>query len=136
VKHKIFKNLGWKIGGLLLAFLLWFHLTTEQQFHKAVTVDVDYTNIPAGMILGPDSQKSVIVQLSSNGKRLFKILYFEKLRVIIDLEDFTSPGQYSIPFNEDQLNIPSGKNGVQVKFMAPLACDFELVKKPSEKQPS
>jgi hypothetical protein len=136
VKHKIFKNIGWKIGGLLLALLLWFHLTTEQQFHKEINVDIDYTNVPRGMTLAPDSQKSALIQLSTNGKRLFKLLYFEHIKLTIDLADFTSPGQYSIPFNEDQLNIPSSKNGVQVKFIAPLACDFELVKKtPEAEQP-
>ena len=110
-----------------MALALWFHLTTEQQFHKQLTIDIDYTNIPAGLMLSPDSDKSVIVEFSADGKRLFKILYFEEIALEIDLTDFTNAGQYSIPFHEDQLKIPSGKNELTVKFIAPLACDFELV---------
>ena len=128
--HNLFKNLPWKIGGLLLAFALWFHLATEQTFHEQVMVDIKYENIPPGLALSPDSQKSAIVELSSDGKRLMKILYFDEVELVINLYDFTSPGSYSIAFHEDQLEIPSGKNDVYVKFIAPYACDFELVKQP------
>ena len=132
--NKLFKNLGWKIGGLLVALALWFHLTTEQQFHQQVTVDIDYINVPAKMTLAPDSEKSAIIELSAEGKHLFKILYFEDIKLVMDLTDFSHPGQYSIPFHEDQLQIPSGKNDLTVKFIAPLACDFELVPKQQASQ--
>ena len=132
MRRGIFKNIGWKIGGILLALALWFHLTTEGQFHQELNIDIEYIGIPQGMTLAPDSEKSAIVELTANGKRLFKILYFEDLKLVIDLSDFTSPGAYSIEFNEEHLIIPSGQNGVEVKFIAPLACDFTLVEEPRE----
>lgn len=127
MKNKLLKNLGWKLGGLLVALALWFHLTTEQQFHKQLTIDIEYINIPAGLMLSPNCDKSVIVELSADGKHLFKILYFENVNLVIDLNDFTSEGQYSIPFHEDQLLMESDKNDIEIEFIAPLACDFGLV---------
>jgi hypothetical protein len=132
VRRRIFKNIGWKIGGIILALALWFHLTTEGQFHQELNIDIEYIGVPQSMILAADSEKSAIVELTANGKRLFKILYFEDLKIVIDLSDFTSEGSYSIEFNEEQLIIPSGHNGVEIKFVAPLACDFTLVDKSRE----
>lgn len=127
MKKKIFKNFSWKLGGLLLAFALWFHLTTEQQFHKEITVNIDYINIPNGFIMSSESQKSAIVKFTTSGKKLFKLLYFEDVNIAVDLGDFTSPGSYSIRFAPDQVTSSSGLTGVYISFIAPLACDFELI---------
>ncbi|MCP4581114.1 MAG: hypothetical protein GY839_05815 [candidate division Zixibacteria bacterium] len=127
MNKKIFKNPSWKIGGLLLAFALWFHLSTGGQFSREITVDIEYTNIPAGLMLSEDSQKSVQVEITTDGKRMFKILYFEELVVLIDLADLTRAGSYSIEFIDEQMQIPSGKSGIEIKYIAPIACDFEII---------
>ena len=130
VRKHFFKNPGWKIGGLLLALALWFHLSTEQQFSKEITVDIEYTNIPPTLALGSDSQKMVRVRITTDGKRLFKILYFEELKVVVDLSDFTRAGSYSVEFIDEHLQVPPNKSDVDVRFIAPLACDFTLIKHP------
>ena len=127
MNKKFLKNPGWKIGALLLALALWFHLTTEKQFSKEITVDIDYLNVPAGFALADDSQKSVQVELTTDGKRLFKILYFEEIKAEIDLSDFTRAGSYSIEFIDEHLRLESGKTGIEIKYVAPLACEFTLV---------
>ena len=113
-----------------MALALWFHLSTEQHFSKEITVDIEYTKIPAGLTLSSDSQKSVQVEITTDGKRLFKILYFEELKVVIDLSDFTHPGSYSIQFIDEHLQVAPDKSEIDIKFIAPLACDFTLVKQP------
>jgi len=113
-----------------LALALWFHLSTEQQFSKEITVDIEYTNIPPTLALGSDSQKMVRVRITTDGKRLFKILYFEELKVVVDLSDFTRAGSYSVEFIDEHLQVPPNKSDVDVRFIAPLACDFTLIKHP------
>ncbi len=76
--------------------------------------------------MGKNSQKSATVELTADGKSLLKILYFEEPKLIINLSDFTHAGEYSLEFTEDHLAIPGGNNGVAIKFIAPLACEFEL----------
>jgi hypothetical protein len=58
---------------------------------------------------------------------MFKILYFEDLIVSVDLSDLTRAGAYSIEFTDEQLQIESGRTGIEIKYIAPLACDFELI---------
>jgi hypothetical protein len=131
VKRRFFKNLGWKVGGLLLALALWFHLTTEQQFNKQITVDVDYINIPEGLMLSSDSQKTAIVEITASGKELFKILYSDNIKLIIDLANYNTPGKFSLELTRDQLTIPSGKTGVKTSFIGLKTCDIELIRQQS-----
>ena len=131
MKRRLFKNPGWKVGGLLLALALWFHLTTEQQFNKQITVDVDYINIPEGLMLSSDSQKTAIVEITTSGKKLFKILYFDSVRIVIDLSDYNEPGKFSLELSRDQLTIPSGMTSVKTGFVGLKTCDIELIRQHS-----
>lgn len=131
MKRRFFKNLGWKVGGLLLALALWFHLTTEQQFNKQITVDVDYINIPEGLMLSTDSQKAAIIEITASGKELFKILYFDNIKLIVDLANYNTPGKFSFELTRDQLTIPSGMTGVKTSFIGLKTCDIELIRQQS-----
>lgn len=131
MKRRLFKNLGWKVGGLLLALALWFHLTTEQQFNKQMTVSIDYINISEGLMLSPNSQKSAIIEITANGKELFKILYFDSVKLVIDLSDYNEPGNFSLELSRDQLTIPSSMTGVKTGFVGLKNCDFELIRQQS-----
>lgn len=127
MKRKLFKNLGWKTGGLLLALALWFHLTTERQFTRDITLDIDYVNVPSYLELSPESDKSAIVEITAKGKKLFKLLYFDEPKIIINVSDYTMPGDYSLRFSPEQLTISSELADVKTNFVAPLSCDFKLV---------
>jgi hypothetical protein len=131
VKRRLFKNLGWKVGGLLLALALWFHLTTEQQFNKQMTVNIDYINISDELILSPNSQKSAIIEITANGKELFKILYFDSVKLVIDLSAYNEPGNFSLKLSRDQLTIPASMTGVKTGFVGLKNCDFELIRQQS-----
>lgn len=126
MKTRIFKNLGWKIVGLILSFALWFHLTTKQQFNQKVLVEIEYKNVPLGLRLTPESLKTVSVDITANGRELFEILYFDQLKLVMDLRDFKKPGKYSIELNRDQLTIPSNFDDVRTTFIGMRNCDFEL----------
>lgn len=129
MKIQIFKNPGWKLGGLLLALALWFHLTTEQQFNKKTTVDIDYINISDSLVLTDDSQKSAIVQITASGKKLFKLLYFDDIKLIIDLREYPQPGFYSVKLSRENMNIPAEMVDVDVSFIGIFICDFELIQR-------
>ena len=127
MKSKLFKNLGWKTGGLLLALALWFHLTTERQFTRDITLDIDYVNVPSYLEVSPESDKSAIVEITAKGKKLFKLLYFDEPKIVVDVSDYTMPGDYSLHFSPEQLTISSELADVKATFVAPLSCDFKLV---------
>jgi hypothetical protein len=126
VKTRIFRNLGWKIVGLVLSFALWFHLTTKQQFNQKALIEIEYKNVPAGLRLTPESLKNVSVDITANGRALFEILYFNDLKLVIDLRDFKKPGKYSVELNRDQLTIPPNLDDVRIGFLGLRNCEFEL----------
>jgi hypothetical protein len=126
VKTRIFKNLGWKIVGLVLSFALWFHLTTKQQYNQKVLVEIEYKNIPVGLRLMPESLHTVSVDITANGRALFEILYFDQLKLVMDLHDIKKPGKYSVELNRDQLTLPPNIDDVRTSFIGLRDCDFEL----------
>lgn len=126
MKTRIFKNLGWKLIGLVLSFALWFHLTTKQQFNQKVLVEIEYKNIPVGFCLTPESLKTVSVDITANGRALFEILYFDNLKLIMDLHDIKKPGKYSVELSRDQLTIPPNLDDVRTSFIGLRNCEFEL----------
>ncbi len=110
---------------------LWFHLTTEQQFNRQITVDIDYINISEGLMLSPNSQKSTIIEITAKGKTLFKLLYFDCINVVIDLSNYDEPGKFSLELSCDQLTIPPGTDGVKTGFVGLKKCNFELIRRQS-----
>ena len=126
MKTKIFRNLGWKIGGLILAFALWFHLTTKQQFNQRLVVEIEYKNIPTNLKLAPESLKSINVDIIANGRQLFQLLYLEQPRLVVDLSLYRRPGQYSIELSRDMLTIPPTMDDIHTNFIGLRSCDFEL----------
>ncbi len=128
MKTRIFKNLGWKIVGLVLSFALWFHLTTKQQFNQKVLVEIEYKNIPVGLRLMPESLKTVPVDITANGRTLFEILYFNNLKLTMDLHNINKPGKYSVELSRDQLTIPSNLDDVRTSFIGLRNCEFELAR--------
>jgi hypothetical protein len=127
VKTKPFKNMGWKIGGLLLSFALWFHLTTQQQYNQTVMVEIEYINIPIGLKIAPESLKTVSLEVSANGKQLIEMIYFDTIRLVVNLSKIKKPGKYSIELSREQLNIPISMDNVRTSFIGLRACDFELI---------
>jgi len=132
LKKKLFKNIGWKIGGLVLALALWFHLTTERQFTRDITLDIEYVNVPTNLDVSPDSPRSAIVEITTKGKMLFKLLYFDEPKIAIDVSEFILPGDYTMRFSPEQLSISSELTDVKATFIAPLYCEFKLVAAASE----
>jgi hypothetical protein len=119
--------MGWKFGGLLLSFALWFHLTTQQQYNQVLTVEIEYVNAPANIKLAPESLKFVSIDVAANGKQLLEMLYFDPLKLIIDLAKIKKTGKYSIELSREQLTIPSNMDNVRTSFVGLRTCDFELV---------
>jgi hypothetical protein len=127
VKTKIFKNMGWKVGGLLLSFALWFHLTTQQQYNQTLRVGIEYLNMPAGLQITQESLKSIPVEILANGKQLLELIYIDPVKIIVDLSKIKKPGKYSIEISREQLTIPSSMDNVRTNFIGLRTCDFELV---------
>lgn len=126
MKINFLKNIGWKLGGLVLAFGLWFHLTTQNHFSHTLTVNVEYANLNPRLRILPESFTNTNIEIFANGKQLFQLTYLKPIRLIIDLSEYNTPGKYSIELQRRQLTIPVGMEDVRVAFVGAKSVDVTL----------
>jgi len=127
VKKKYFKNISWKVGGLLLALILWFHLATEQSYSEEMMVDIDYINSPQKFTVSDESQHTAIVKITASGKKILRLKYFDRIQIQVDLENYNTTGTHFLRFGNEQIVLPNGMTDTEIVFIAPQVCEFKLL---------
>jgi YbbR domain-containing protein len=100
-------NVGWKLGSLLLAVLLWWNVVGEPQLITVQTADVYYKNLPDGFIVISDTLDSVELELRGPS-RVFDRENLSNVKVQLDLSAVTSPGVETFAIGEGDVTLPEG----------------------------
>lgn len=103
LKEIFTKNIGWKIGGLVLASALWFHLATEKSYDKEFTVEIEVIGLSENLRVERFVPAAAAITITGTGKQLWKLSVSEKLRLKIDLSALKSPGILKHQFKIDNL---------------------------------
>ncbi len=83
-RTRLTKNLGLKLGSLVVAFLLWFHIATEgDAFERVLDVPLQVTGVPEGMVVSQEVPSRALVRFRGQGKRLMTLPWREA-RVEVD----------------------------------------------------
>lgn len=99
LKEIFTKNIGWKIGGLVLALALWFHLATEKVYEKNFDVDIETVGLADNLAVGKIVPAKANIAVTGTGKQLLKLSFLEELILRTDLSDIRNPGVYRRKFN-------------------------------------
>jgi hypothetical protein len=105
MKRWIFENFNLKVLAVFIAFLLWAYVDLKQVLdHKHLTLYVELTDIPAGMMLDPMVKTSVSVMLI--GKNV-KDLEADDLDATASLKD-VALDQEEVVVRPKILQLPEG----------------------------
>lgn len=92
LKEILLKNIGWKIGGLVLALTLWFHLATERTYEKNFPASFEIIglseNLKVEKIVPPEGH----VTITGTGKQLLKLSFSAHLKLVVNLSATRSAG--------------------------------------------
>lgn len=104
--RKIFlNNLPLKLFALLLASLLWFQTSGQDEVQTTVAIPIEFTNMPRDLEITNDYPKSVNVLITKQGSAR---LDEKALSLVVDLRN-AQPGIAVLPLTEDNIkNLPSG----------------------------
>jgi YbbR domain-containing protein len=115
------ENLALKILSLAFAVVLWFFVMGEQRHESSHVVQVEYRNLPKGLIIASEVPDAVAVTLS--GPRAMLVhLGPDDLSLPLDLAGL-KPGLTSFKRLEEHLKAPGG---LVVTRISPASIDVRL----------
>lgn len=103
----IAKNLGWKLGSLLLAFLLWLAFSSAPLVVTTHTAPIVYRNVANGWMVSGNSPETVHLELRGPAGRLTVSSLAETV-VRFDLANAGSTEDRTFTISESNLNLPPG----------------------------
>jgi YbbR domain-containing protein len=101
------KNLGWKLGSLLLAFLLWLAFSSAPLVVTTHTAPIVYSNLANGWMVSGNSPETVHLELRGPAGRLTVSSLAETV-VRFDLASVGSSEDRTFTISESNLNLPPG----------------------------
>ncbi len=112
-------NLGLKMISLVLSFLLWLQVGSQQNVQRTISVPLAFYNLPADLEITGDYRKEVDVIIRAQ-RRIESI---EQMSAVIDFKN-ARPGTEIVPLTER--NITNSPSGVEVLGIIPARLRLEL----------
>jgi len=123
--REIFKNLEMKIVALILALMLWFHVTTERDYTEQLSLPVHYLNTPRGLVLLEEGPSRVIAAITGKGKELVKLHFLGRPYVSLDLRQ-ARVGRNALSLSSENIVLPPRSLAQASGFLSPREVEVEF----------
>lgn len=100
-------NLLLKLLSLAIAFILWFIYSGSRELTTAITVPVQYRNIPTDLEIGPNLVEEVRLIVRGPSPLLSRLAASPE-PVILDLSQVTRPGLTTFSIHRRNVSLPTG----------------------------
>ena len=127
MKGFLTKNLSLKLISILLAFILWYFVVSERSGEIAITIPLDFRNIPISLIIIKNPEESINVRISGPAT-LLRGLSPKNVKAIIDLSN-AKPGVAKFAIQPEQITLPRGLRVTMVSPASIMLRFDRLVKK-------
>lgn len=130
----ILSNISLKIGSIVIALLLWFHVVTERWVVETVTAPIKFQSLPADLVVVNNVREEVQFQVRTKIKQLILLNYFGNPFMRIDLSEITR-GSNTVELSEDLIVLPSWRPLEVVNVVSPKKIAIEAETKDEKKVP-
>jgi len=127
LKGFLTKNLSLKLISILLAFILWYFVVSERSGETAISIPLDFRNIPTSLIISKNPEESINVRISGPAT-LLRGFSLKNVKAIIDLSN-AKPGVAKFAIQPEQINLPRGLRVTMVSPASIMLRFDRLVKK-------
>jgi YbbR domain-containing protein len=110
------KNLSLKLISILLAVILWYFVISEKGGETAISIPLDFRNIPTSLIIIKNPEESINVRISGPAT-LLRGLSPKRVKAIIDLSN-ARPGVAQFAIQPEQITAP---RGLKVTMVSPAS---------------
>lgn len=118
LRRLLLNNLGLKGISLVLSFLLWLQVGSQQDVQRTISVPLEFYSLPADLEITGDYRKEVDVIIRAQRR-----VELVGISAVIDFED-ARPGTEIVPLTER--NIANSPSGVEVLGIIPARLRLEL----------
>jgi hypothetical protein len=125
----ISNNIGWKIGGVVLALMLWSHLATEKTYEKDFSAEIEYAGLPEGLYVEKIEPPTAELTIVGTGKQLAFLAFSDKPKIRIDLSSVKGPGVFSFDITPLEIYPLDPYEYAKIKFPFDDHCDFVIKRK-------
>jgi hypothetical protein len=101
------RNLGWKVGSLVLSVSLWFAIIGEPALVATHSVPIFYRSLAPDLLIGSDAVDSVRVELRGPSSKL-TAGNLSDVAVLLDLSSIGGPGERTYTLSDGDLHLPEG----------------------------
>jgi YbbR domain-containing protein len=105
-----------KLISILLAVILWYFVVSERSGEIAISIPLDFRNIPTSLIIIKNPEESINVRISGPATRL-RGLSPKNVKAIIDLSD-AKPGTAEFIIQPEHITLP---RGLRVTMVSPAS---------------
>jgi YbbR domain-containing protein len=106
------KNFGLKVFAVVMALALWFFVVSKGKAEIRIDVPVVYENVPSGLVVLDDSDRSVEVVVWGH-ERFIRNLSESDVGIVIDLTGAVA-GMKHIPLEHDDVRLPASFKVVSI----------------------
>jgi YbbR domain-containing protein len=99
------KNLGWKLGSLLLAVLLWLAFSAAPDIVTTHTSPILYRNLAPSLLVAGDAPENIHVELRGPASQLTAASLADTV-ALFDLASVSGPGERTFTISDANLNLP------------------------------
>jgi YbbR domain-containing protein len=128
-KELLTNNIGWKIGGVILALMLWFHLTTEETYEENFTAEIEYSGLSEGFYVEQIEPPAAEILIAGTGKQLAYLSAANKPKIRIDLSAIDEPGDYKYDISPLEIYTIDPYEYSGIKFASGNRCSFSVRRK-------
>jgi len=107
VKFEAPKNIGWKLGSLLLAVLLWIAVSAEPDIVTTRAVPILYRNLAPQFLVAGDMPESVRIEIRGSANQLSAAGLADTV-ALFDLGSVNTAGEWTFTISNDYLDLPRG----------------------------
>jgi YbbR domain-containing protein len=94
IKDKLIANLGWKVVAVLLALVLWFHVSTERTYEKYFQARIEPIGLSPRLKVDSLNPPTTKVSIIGTGKQILQLMVSGGVTAYVDLSMITRAGAY------------------------------------------
>ncbi len=128
-KEVFSKNIGWKIGGVVLALMLWFHLATEKTYEENFMAEIEFTGLSNDFYVERIVPDIAEITVAGTGKQLAYLAFSEELKIRIDLSEVNEPGIFKHNMNPFEIYTIDPLEYAGITFPSGNVCSLSIKRK-------